>query len=250
MDRERRWMVGALLVASMAGGAAANVFLPARLAAQGSNVVTAAQVNIVDDVGQLRAVLSGSDERGQTSLTFYGADGTARGVLGMDVDGAPALRLSDPSGAVKLAATVSAGDALLTVGDDRARSAVFGTLGGTPVVGLSHAGQARMQLELGTDGQPNMSLQGEPTVNLLGAPGQRAISLAVDASGAPFMSLYDLSGAPRVLLGAVQGTAVLNLGDGTRPRLVLGVTDGGEGSLGFYDAEGTLVRLVGAEPAR
>ena len=249
MDRERRWMVGAMLMASMVGGAAANVVLPARLAAQGSDVVTASQVNLVDSGGRLRGVLSGEDERGLTSLTFYGPDGTARGVLGLDSDGTPALRLTDPTGVVQLSASVRGGNASVTVGDEAARSAVFGSLGGTPVVGLSHAGRARLQLELGTGGQPNLSLQGEPTLNLLGAPGQRAISLSVDADGAPFLSLYDAGGAPRLLMGAVQGTAVVNLGDGTRPRLVLGVTDQGEGSLGFYDAEGTLVRLEGAEPA-
>ncbi|MDA1092426.1 MAG: hypothetical protein O3A25_04010 [Acidobacteria bacterium] len=249
MDRERRWMMAAMLVASMVGGAAANVLLPAPLAAQGGDVVTAPQVNLVDSGGRLRAVLSGEDERGQTSLTFYGPDGTARGVLGLEADGTPALRFTDPAGAVQFSARVGGSDASVTVGDGAARSVVFGSLGGTPVVGLSHAGQARLQLELGTGGQPSLTLQGEPTLNLLGAPGQRAINLSVDADGAPFVSLYDGGGAPRVLMGAVQGTAVINLGDGSRPRLVLGVTAEGEGSLGFYDAGGTLVRLEGAEPA-
>ena len=242
-------MVGAMLVASMAGGAAANILLPARLAAQGGDVVTASQVNIVDADGRLRAVLSGGDARGVTSLTFYGPDGVTRGTLGMEADGAPGLRFMDPAGAVQLAASVSAADALVTVGEQGARGALFGSLGGTPVLGLSHAGQARMQLELGPTGQPNLSLQGEPTVNLLGEPGRQGISLAVDADGAPFVSLYDAEGAPRILMGSVQGTAVVNLGDGIRPRMVLGVTDQGEGSLGFYDVEGTLVRLEGAEPS-
>lgn len=250
MDRERRWMVGAMLVASMVGGAAANVALPARLAAQGSDVVTASQVNLVDSAGRLRAVLASVDERGLTSLTFYGPDGAARGVLGLEADGHPALQFRDPAGAVQLSARVRGSDASVTVGDEAGRSAVFGSLGGTPVVGLTHAGQARLQLELGTGGQPSLNLQGEPTLNLLGAPGQTAIGLTVDADGAPFLSLYDAGGAPRLLMGAVQGTAVVNLGDGTRPRLVLGVTEQGEGSLGFYDAEGTLVRLEGAEPTR
>ena len=249
MDRERRWMLGAMLVASMAGGAVANALLPARLSAQGGDVVTASQVNIVDTAGRLRAVLSGDDARGLTSLTFYGPDGAARGALGMDADGAPGLRFMDAAGAVQLAATVSEADALVTVGDQGTRSALFGSLGGTPVVGLSHAGQARMQFELGPGGQPSLSLQGEPSVTLLGEPGQQALSLSVDADGAPFVSLYDADGAPRLLMGAVRGTAVVNLGDGIRPRMVLGVTEQGEGSLGFYDAEGTLVRLEGAEPS-
>jgi hypothetical protein len=249
MDRERRWMVGAILMASLAGGAVSNALLPTRLSAQGGDVVTASQVNIVDAAGQLRAVLSGDDALGLTSLTFYGPDGVTRGTLGMDADGAPGLRFLDASGAVQLAAAVNESDALVTVGDQGARSALFGSLGGTPVVGLSHAGQVRMQLELGPGGQPSLSLQGEPTVNLLSEPGQQGISLAVDADGAPFMSLYDAAGAPRILMGSVQGTAVVNLGDGIRPRMVLGVTDQGEGSLGFYDVEGTLVRLEGAEPS-
>lgn len=249
MERERRWMVGAMLVMSMAGGAVANALLPARLVAQGGDVVTASQVNIVDAAGRLRAVLSGDDALGLTSLTFYGPDGATRGTLGMDAGGAPGLRFMDAGGAVQLAASVSEVEALVTVGDQRARSAVFGSFNGTPVVGLSHAGQARMQFELGPAGQPSVSLQGEPSVNLLGQPGQQALSLSVDADGAPFVSLYDAAGAPRILMGAVQGTAVVNLGDGIQPRMVLGVTDQGEGSLGFYDADGELVRLEGAEPS-
>ncbi|MEE2964048.1 MAG: hypothetical protein VX427_07885 [Acidobacteriota bacterium] len=249
MDGQRGWMIGAMLGASLVGGAASNVLLTTRLAAQGGDVVTASQVNLVDGSGRLTAVLSGSDERGLTALTFYGPDRSVRAVLGVESDGTPALRFADPAGAVQLSATVRGSDASVTVGDEAARSAVFGSLGGTPVLGLSHDGRARLQLELGTGGQPSLNLQGEPTLNLLGAPGQRAIGLSVDADGAPFLSLYDPSGAPRLVMGAVQGTTVMNLGDGTRPRLVLGVTDQGEGTLGFYDAEGTLVRLEGAEPS-
>ena len=94
MDGQRGWMIGAMLGASLVGGAASNVLLTTRLAAQGGDVVTASQVNLVDGSGRLTAVLSGSDERGLTALTFYGPDRSARVVLGIESDGTPALRLS------------------------------------------------------------------------------------------------------------------------------------------------------------
>ncbi len=71
MLRQRGWMIGAMLLASLVGGAASNLFLTARLGAQGTDVVTASQVNIVDREGRLRAVLAAEDEREMTSLAFY-----------------------------------------------------------------------------------------------------------------------------------------------------------------------------------
>ena len=99
MSWQRGWMIGAMLLASLVGGAASNLVLTARLGAQGGDVVTASQINIVDREGRLRAVLAGEDERGMTSLAFYGPDGTVRGVVGADPDGTPVLRFNtlDPA---------------------------------------------------------------------------------------------------------------------------------------------------------
>ena len=248
--RRHGWLVGAMLAASMLGGAASNLLLTARLGAQGPEVVTTPQVNIVDSAGQLRAILAGEDERGLTSLSFFGPDGALRGVVGSEPDGTPVLQFNDGEGRVHLAAAVRGTETVLTIGDETSSNILVGSFGGAPVIGLAQAGQTRVQLALDTEGRPSLDLQGEPTLNLLGRPGQRAIGLSVDPSGSPFLSLYDSEGAPRVAIGAVQGTTVINLGDGTRPRLVLGVTNDGQGTVGFYDANGTLVRLEEADASR
>ena len=244
------WLVGAMLVASVAGGALSNLFLTVGLGAQGAEVVSASQVNIVDRGGRLRAVLSGEDERGQTSLAFYGPGGVVRTVVGTEPDGAPLVWLNDGEGRTRVSVGVRGTNAVLTVGDGGSPNVMIGSLGGTPVVGLSDGAQTRLQMDLGPEGQPSLNLQGQPALNLFGAPGRRAVGVSVDAAGAPLLSLYDASGAPRVAMGAFQGTTVINLGDGTRPRLVLGVTEEGEGSVGFYDAEGALVRLEDAASSR
>ena len=236
-----------MLLASAAGGALSSLLLSGQVLAQGGDVVTASQVNIVDDTGRIRAVLASADERGRASVAFYGPDGDLRGLIGVEPDGAPVLRFNDATGASRLVADVrGGGDAAVSLGDQAGRNVLIGTLSGTPVVGLSHDGQARLQATLGGAGEPNLSLQGRPSIDLMGQPGQRALALSVDGDGAPFLSLHDATGAQRVAVGAVQGTAVVNLGDGTRPRLVLGVAPDGEGSVAYYDQTGTLVRVEGA----
>ena len=250
---KRTWMFPVLvLVGSIVGGAMSSALLNRPVKAQGSNVVTASQINIGDSAGTLRALLSASDEAGRTALAFYAATGERRGFIGVDPDGTPHLQFTDPTGAPLLEATLSGGDPSITLGDARARNVTLGAINETPLVALSHGGQSRMQATLAPSGRPNLSLQGEPSIDLLGAPGQRGIGLSVGSDGAPFVSLYDATGAQRVAMGAVQGTAVVNLGDGSRPRLVLGVAPDGQGSVGYYDAEGELVRVEGqvATPSR
>ena len=51
-------------------------------------------------------------------------------------------------------------------------------------------------------------------------------------------------------MGTIQGSTVLNLGDGTRSRLVLGVADNGRASVAFYDADGALERDLSADAQR
>ncbi len=233
-------MIGAILLASMVGGAASNLLLTARLGAQGADVLTASQVNIVDSEGRLRAVLAGSDERGMTSLAFYGPDGMVRGVVGMDPDGAPVLRFNNPGGVGRLSATVRDDDPVISVGNEAEQTVLIGSFGGTPVVGLSDRGRTRLQMDLGQEGAPRLSL-----FNSAAQPG---VSLRVGNDEAPFVSLFDPFGVERLAMGVLQGSTVVNLGDGTRPRLVMGVHEDGRASVAFYDAAGTLERDVSAEP--
>ena len=240
MRGQRGWMIGAMLLASMIGGAASNLLLTARLGAQGADVLTASQLNIIDREGRLRAVLAGDDERGMTSLAFYGPDGTARGVIGVDPDGTPVLRFNNPAGVGRLSATVRDDDPVISVGNDVQRSVLIGSFGGTPIVRLSDRGNIRLQMDLGQEGAPRLSL--------FNSAAQRGVSLTVGNDEAPFVSLFDPFGVQRLAMGVLQGSTVVNLGDGSRPRLVLGVAEDGRASVAFYDAAGTLERDVSAEP--
>ena len=239
MQRQTGWLIGAMLVASMVGGAASNLLLTARLGAQGADVVSASQVNIIDSEGRLRAVIAAEDEREMTSLAFYGPDGSLRGLLGAEPDGTPVLRFNDPAGVGRLSAVVRDDEPVIAVGDEAAASVLIGSIGGTPTVGLSDRGRPRLQMTIGD--------QGEPQLSLFNAAGQRGVGIVVGADDAPFLYLSDAAGAQRLVMGTLQGSTVVNLGDGTRPRLVLGVADNGRASVAFYDAEGALERDVSVD---
>ena len=239
MVPQRGWMIGAMLLASLVGGAASSLILTARLGAQGADVVTASQVNIVDREGRLRSVLTAEDERGMTSLVFYGPDGVVRGVVGAESDGTPVLRFNNPAGAARLSASVGDNDPVIAVGDEAARSVIIGSLGGTPIVDLLDREGTRLRMTVGN--------QGEPRISLFNTAGQRGVGLVVSPDDAPFLYLWDAAGGQRVAIGGVQGSTVVNLGDGTRPRLVLGVADDGRASVAFYDAEGALERDLSAD---
>ena len=235
----QRWLAGAMLAASTVGGAVSSALLTARPAAQGAGVVTAAQVNIVDGAGRLRAILSGDDERGLASLAFYAPDGSFRGLVGIDADGHPVLRFTDPAGATRILATVRQDDGMVTVGDETAHHALVGSQAGTPFLGLSDGRRIPMQLTLGDRGQPRATL-----FNRRGQPG---IGMVVGADDAPFLSVFDSGGSQRLALGTVQGATVVNLSDGVRPRLVLGVAGNGRATVDFYDEAGGLERQVAAD---
>ena len=128
---------------------------------------------------------------------------------------------------------------MIAVGDEAARSVLIGSFGGTPIVGLVDRGQPRLRMTVGA--------QGAPRISLFNTAGQRGVGLVVAADDAPFLYLWDAAGAQRLAMGTVQGSTVVNLGDGTRPRLVLGVADDGRPSVAFYDADGALERTVSAD---
>ena len=237
--RHSVWMIGAMLMASMLGGAASRLLPTARLGAQGADVVNAAQVNIIDSGGRLRAVLAAEDERGMTSLVFYGPDGSLRGFVGAEPDGTPVLRFNNPTGVGRLSAIVRDDEPVITVGDEAASSVLIGSLGGAPIVGLFDRGRPGLQMSLGD--------QGERRFSLFNTAGQLGVGLVVGADDAPLLYLFDATGAQRLAMGTLQGSTVVNLGDGTRPRLVLGVADTGRASVAFYDAEGALERDISAD---
>jgi len=98
--------------------------------------------------------------------------------------------------------------------------------------------------------QMSLGGQGEPQLSLFNSMGQRGVGVVVGTDDAPFVSLFDVAGAQRLVMGTLQGSTVVNLGDGTRPRLVLGVADNGRASVGFYDAEGNIQLEVAPDTRR
>ena len=237
--KRQGWLIGMMLMASMAGGALSNLWLTARLGAQSAEVVTASQVNIVDANGRLRVVMAGEDERGLASLAFYGPDGEFRGVVGADDDGNPVLQFNNRAGVSRLSVTVRDDDGLVTVGDGDAGRVLIGSLSGSPIVGLSDGERTPLLLTLGQ--------QGQPQVRLLNGAGELGLGLVVGADDAPFLSLFDGTGAQRLAIGTIADSTLINLSDGTRPRLVLGVADNGRASVAFYDEEGMLEREVSSD---
>ena len=232
-------LIGTMFMASMAGGAVSNLWLEAQLGAQGADVVTASQVNIVDGNGRLRLVMAGEDERGLASLAFYGVDGIFRGAVGAEADGDPVLQFNNRTGASRLSMTVQGDDGIVTVGNEGAGHVLTASLNGRPIVGLSDGGRTPLRLTLGQ--------QGQPQVSLLNGAGRTSLGLVVGEDDAPFLSIFDGAGAQRVAIGTVADSTLINLMDGSGPRLVLGVAEDGRASVSFYDEEGALEHVVSAD---
>ena len=211
------------------------------LRAQGPAVVTTPQINLVDSDGRLRAVLAARDERRMAALSFYDTAGQVRGLIGIDENGAPLVRLLDQTGQSRLSAVVQGDDALVIVGDEAARSGVFGSVGGLPLLSLFDAGQSRTRLQLAQDGSPSLSL--------FDNGGRQSIAMTVDASQAPLMTLHE-QGRVRAAFGIREQTAVLNLADAQRMRLVIGVAENGRPSISFLDENGQRVQELPLELSR
>lgn len=224
-----------MFLTSMLGGVLGSIVLDGRVSAQGADVVTATQVNIVDDAGQLRAVLTGRDERGLPSLTFYDGAGQARAVVGLGPTDVPVLRFHDGSGGHRLLATVQGDSTLVVAGEETGRTALLGSIGGTPVVSLAEGDAPRLRAQL--------DASGAPFLGLFDSGGQRAASLSVDSADSPFVTFYQ-EGRSRAALGVVQDAAVLNLSDQDRARLVMGVADTGWASLSFIDEAGDVIQQL------
>ena len=237
----RVFLVTGMMLMSLAGGVLGGVLTEIRIAksvvaaefagTQGSAVVTARQVNLVDASGALRAVLSARDERGMASLAFYDFEGQVRNVVGVEDDGRPFLRLLTNDGRRRLLATLENDDALVIVGDEADRSAVFGSVGGSPVINFGVGGVKRVRLQLNRTGQPSFGL--------FDAEGRRGATMVLDETEAPLFTLYK-QGHARVTLGVVQQSTVFNMGNATQTRLVMGVRSDGFPSLSFYDEGGQI----------
>lgn len=231
MQYQKTFVMAGLVGASMLGGAVGGVLVSGTVAAQVGQVVTATQVNLVDASGRLRAVLAARDERHMTSISFYDATGQVRGVMGLEENGTPLIRLTDAQGQRRLQAFLEGEDVFVIAGGDTGQSALFGTVGDTPMLNLSDRQRDRVRLQLSPEGRPGLGL--------FDSDGQRAATMETDTRGAPFITLYE-DGRSRATMGVTQQTAVLNMSDAERPRLVLGVAENGVASMSFLDENGEV----------
>lgn len=179
-------LIVALLCTSFLGGVCGGALVASSVVtvrAQGAQVVTTTQVNVVDPDGRLRAVLAGQDERRMASLSFYDTAGQVRGTIGIDENEMPLVRLLDQAGQSRLSAFVQDGDGLIIAGDEEAQSGVFGTAGGSPLLSLFEAGRRRVRLQVAPDGSPSL--------RLFDGDGRQSVGLTVGAGEAPLMTLHD-----------------------------------------------------------
>ena len=231
MQYQKTFVMVGLVGASMLGGAVGGVLVSGTAAAQDAQVVTATQVNLVDSSGQLRAILAARDERRMASISFYDVAGQVRGFMGIDENGTPIIRLMNARGQSRLQAFLENDDAFVVAGGETGQSALFGTVGDTPMLNLSDGQRVRAGLQL--------SSEGSPTLGLFDREGQRAVTMETDTLGAPFITLYE-EGRSRTTMGVTERTAVLNMSDAQRPRLVLGVAEDGAASVSFLDENGEI----------
>lgn len=234
----------AMVCGSILGGVCGGALVASSVAtvgAQGPQVVTTTQVNLVDADGQLRAILAGRDERRMASLSFYDAAGQVRSLIGIDENGTPLVRLLDPAGQSRVSAVVQDGDALVIVGDEASRSGVFGAVGDSPLLSLFDAGRSRTRLQLAESGSPSL--------RMFDADGRQSLAMTVDASEAPLMTFHE-EGQLRAAFGVREQAAVLNLTDARQVRLVIGVAQDGRPSISFLGEDGQLVQELPLELPR
>ena len=237
-------LVAAMLFLSFLGGVCGGALVTwsaVTVRAQGAQVVTATQVNVVNPDGRLRAVLAGQDERRMASLSFYDAAGQVRGIIGIDEAEMPLVRLLDQAGQSRLSALVQDGDGLVIAGDQAAQSGMFGTAGGSPLLSFFEAGRNRVRLQLAQDGLPSL--------RLFDGEGRQSIGMTVGPSASPLMTLHD-QGQLRAAFGVQEQAALLNLADTQRVRLVIGVAQDGHPSVGFLSETGQLVQELPLEQSR
>ncbi len=239
MQYQKTFVMAGLVGASMLGGAVGGVLVGGTAVAQDARVMTVTQVNLVDSSGQLRAVLSARDEQRMASISFYDEAGQVRGVMGIDENGTPAIRLMNAQGQRRLQAFLENEDVFVIAGDETGQSALFGTVGEAPMLNLSDGQRVRARLQLSPDGAP--------ALGLFDPEGQRSVTMEADTLGSPFITLYE-EGQSRTTMGVTQGAAVLNMSDAKRPRLVLGVAENGLASVSFLDENGEVEEVLPTAP--
>lgn len=228
-----RWRMGLVCAVAAVAGALGGAWSSSRASAQPpAAVVTATQVNVVDGQGRLKAVLSGGDERGATSLSFYDPGGQLRMSLSTDSVGLPLIQMFTVQGAASVTIAQPGGmDGSIVVGDLDGPRATVATSQSAPIVALSGGGATPLLLQLQDETWPAVML----------SAAQSQVRLQVGPDGTPAMTIYR-DGRARAMIAVVENASFINLSDDARPRLVAGVAQNGRPSVNFLDEAGRLVR--------
>ena len=227
------WNFGGVLCASVLGGIFASFFMTGGVGAKTqTQVLTASQLNLVDDDGRLRMVMAGSDDRGFASISMYDQTGQVRTIVGIQSDGTPLIELRGEDGDTHLRASVEGDGARIVVGSQNSSHGLFGAVQGRPILTLSDGNQSRLQLHLSEDGLPRLALSDDS--------GVEAASMSVGRDDMPQLSISS-AGQRRAVLTVAQDATVFNLSDVSRPRLVIGVAENGRPSVNFLDESGEIV---------
>jgi len=237
MTQENLKFIGAMLAAAFLGGGLASVVFSDRVSAQAApTVVTTQHVNLVNQAGRIRGILSAEDERGVASLTFFDEAGQMRSALTIGRDGAPALQLYDRAQAPRVVITVENNQPAVVVTSETGDRAILSTLTGGPTLSFQDKEKFRAEVGMGRGGAPRFAMFG-PT-------GQPQLGLNITEQGDPIVTLRDDAGRGRASLGVVQGATVINLADQKSARVVLGVAADGNATLSFLDPAGKVTERV------
>jgi len=161
--------------------------------------VRARRFELVDERGNVRAVLGTQSENGAPGFLVSDSAGRPRIALHVSPEDVPAFDLLDASGAPRVHVALDAE--------------------GAPVVTLFGPSERATQalLAVGADGSAHLRLV-EPS-------GRTRLFLSLQPDGTPYFSLMDPDGQPKLSLALPGGNPALLMLDGKgRPRAVMSVT--------------------------
>jgi len=169
-NRRMKWVVGVLGIALVVGiGWRSGMLSPNPAQGQNQRVVEAEEFRLVDESGELRAMLKLVE--GKPVLDFYDEKGVLRAVLGMVVEGLPGLGLYDENGKIRVGLGV--GEAGPSIGiydeNEHTRNALYMQKDGQHLVLVDENGAVRAFLSVTQDG-PSLGLRDATGKTLWSAP--------------------------------------------------------------------------------
>jgi len=94
-----------------------------------------------------------------------------------------------------------------------------------------------------------LSETGSPSFGLFDSDGRQSLTMTVDSSEAPLLTLHE-QGRVRAAFGVREQTVVLNMADAQQMRLVIGVAEDGNPSISFLSETGEILQAFPLELSR